>query len=187
LGANKVKPHRLLSQSPSYKGIRLSKVSRLVEYKTVMADRTKKKLQQQERRASLSEEQKIDEKEKHRIRTARNRLKKKTNDNDNEPPASLLPDESVLEPAAAFTPSFSDNAVETPEPFTSSSSSHLKKSKIIEDDIIVDEEIQESKSYNFFQHIPQSDSSSNMTDQQVLISSITQNVQPPTEVRNVEY
>ena len=152
-----------------------------------MADRTQKKLQQQKRRAELPEEKKNVEKEKHRQSMAKYRLNKKTNDNDNEPPASLLPDESVLEPAAAFTPSLSDNAVETPEP-CSSSSSHLKKRKILdEDDIIVCESVQESKSYHFFQHIPQSDSSSNVTDQQVLISSITQNVQPPTEVRNVKY
>ena len=100
----------------------------------------------------------------------------------------MLPEESVLEPPAACTPTLRDNEDETPEPCTSSSSSNLKRRKILdEDDIIVDESVQESKSYHFFQHIPQSDSSSHVTDQQVLISSITQNVQPPTVVRNVKY
>ena len=151
-----------------------------------MADRAKKNEQQQKRRARLSEEEKRDVNEKTRIRTANTRkLKKKTDDNANEPSASLRPDESVLEPAAAFRPSLSDNAVETPEPCTSSSSSNLKRRKIVdEDDIIVDESAQESKSYDFFQYIPQSDSSSHVTDQQVLI---TQNIQPPTVVRNVKY
>ena len=151
-----------------------------------MADRIRRNFTQQKRRACLSEEQKRDLNEKTRIRTANGRnLKKKENGNDNEPSASLRPDESLLEPAAAFTPSISDDAVETPEPCTSSSSSNLKRRKIVdEDDIIVDESAQESKSYDFFQYIPQSDSSSHVTDQQVLI---TQNIQPPTVVRNVKY
>ena len=54
-----------------------------------------------------------------------------------------------------------------------------------EDDItIVDESAQESKSYDFFQYIPQSDSSLHVTDQQALL---TQNIQPPTVVRNEKY
>ena len=157
-----------------------------------MADRIRINFNQQKRRADLSEEQKRDLNEKTRIRTANGRnLKKKENGNDNEPSASLRPDESVLEPEAACTPSLSDDAVETPEPCTSSSSSHLKRRKIVdEDDIIVGDEIaQESKNYDFFQYIPQSDSSSHVTEQQVLIRSsrITQNTQPPTVVRNVKY
>ena len=153
-----------------------------------MADRTQINLRQQTRRANLPEEKKNDEKEKQRDR-ARNRRKKKTNDNDNEPPVSVLSEDSVLEPPAACTPTLRDNADEITEPCTSSSSSHLKRRKIIDQDDIKcdeDESVQASKGYNFFQYKPQTDSSTMMTDQQLLItSSITQ--PPPAEVRNVKY
>jgi len=107
----------------------------------------------------------------------------------------------VVEPPASFTPSLSDNAVEPPAQFTSSLS-HLKRRKISdEDDINCDDERSPaSKVYNFFHHKRESNSSSILTYQPDLISSnvtsdktggvvlsITQNVQPPTEVRNVEY
>ena len=119
---------------------------------------------------------------------ANSRNLNKKNDNDNEPSASLRPDESVLEPAPAFTPSVSDDAVDTPEPCTSSSSSNLKRRKILheDEDINIVDESAESKSYDFFQFIPQSDFSHVTDQQQVLISSsITQTLQPPpTVVRN---
>ena len=147
-----------------------------------MADKATKNEQQKQRRKGYSEEKKRDQKEKNRISTAKSRKLK----------ASLRPDESLLEPAAAFTPSISDDAVETPEPCTSSSSSNLKRRKIVlheDDNPTVDVSAQESKSYDFFQLIPQTDFS-NVTDQQQvrISSSITQTLQPPpTVVRNEDH
>ena len=155
-----------------------------------MADKATRNEQQQNRRNNYSEEKKREYKEKNKISTAKSRKqKKKTNESELEPSASLRPDDSELEPAAAFTPSLSDDAVETPEPCTSSSSSNLKRRKIVlheDENTIVDVSAQESKSYDFFQLIPQTDFSHVTDQQQVLISSsITQTLQPPpTKVRN---
>ena len=103
--------------------------------------------------------------------------------------ADSLRSDVVVEPLASFTPSLSDNAVEPPAP---SSLSHLKRRKISdEDDINCDEEsLPASKVYNFFHHKRESKSiSSNVISDKTggVVLSITQNVQPPTEVRNVEY
>ena len=164
-----------------------------------MADRIQINLKQKIRRSNLPEEKIIEENEKNRVRTAEYRRKKEANSanaNDNEPPESVLPEDSVFEPPAACTPDLRDNADETTDTCTSSSSSYdLKRRKIMHQDdmkCVEDEIVQASKDYNFLQYTPQSDSSTMMTDQpQLLItSSITSSIltqPPPAEVRNVKY
>jgi len=156
----------------------------------VKADRTVLNLRQQTRRSNLLSEQLIAENEKNRIREAKRRLKNRSTANDTEPTESVLPEDTVSEtPAAACTPILGDNAEEPREPCTSSSSSSdLKRRKLNRDDMkCVEDEIQESKEYNFFHHAPQSDSSTMMTEQQqqLITSNITK--PPPEQVRNVKY
>jgi hypothetical protein len=136
----------------------------------VKADRTVLNLRQQTRRSNLLPEELIAENEKNRIREAKRRLKNRSSANDTEPTESVLPEDTVSETpaAAACTPILGDNADESREPCTSSSSSSdLKRRKLNRDDMkCVEDEIQESKEYNFFHHAPQSDSSTMMTEQQ---------------------